>query len=114
MKIQFFPWKTNRHKPIGVTKKESFFLKFQIALTDLLKSIKLEPDGLIGHSFGEIICGYADNCLNKKQVLLAAYYRGLASTETNTLRALMAVIGMISTQMFIRNTKIQLVQPTTF
>lgn len=67
-------------------------------MTDLLTSIKLEPNGLIGHSFGEIICGYADKCLSKKQALLAAYYRGLASTETNTIKALMAVIGTIYRQ----------------
>lgn len=56
----------------------------------------IQPDGFIGHSLGEILCAYADRCLNKEEALLTAYYRGVVSLETWTLKGQMAVIGEIN------------------
>ncbi|XP_065209085.1 fatty acid synthase-like [Planococcus citri] len=65
----------------------------QIALFDTLKAIGIEPDGIIGHSVGELGCGYADNCFTTEQVMLAAYYRGLVSMETELVHGTMAAVG---------------------
>lgn len=46
----------------------------QIALVDLMKCINVTVDGIIGHSIGEIACGYADGGLNQQQALAIAYY----------------------------------------
>ncbi|CAD6995489.1 unnamed protein product [Ceratitis capitata] len=53
----------------------------QIALVDLLRSLNIEPDYIIGHSVGELGCGYADDCFTAEQMILAAYYRGKVSLE---------------------------------
>ncbi|CAG7837563.1 unnamed protein product, partial [Allacma fusca] len=39
----------------------------QIGLIDLLKSIGVEPDGIIGYSVGEFIACYADECVTQAQ-----------------------------------------------
>ncbi len=65
----------------------------QIALTDVLTSLGINPDGFVGHSFGEIGCAYADKCFDKKEALMAAYYRGVASLEVSTVKGLMAAVG---------------------
>lgn len=36
----------------------------------------IEPDGIIGHSIGEICSGYADGCLTRGEALKLAYHRG--------------------------------------
>lgn len=66
----------------------------QIALVDLLNAIGLKPDGIIGHSVGELGCAYADGCFTADQMILAAYYRGLASLETEFIYGSMASIGI--------------------
>ncbi len=68
---------------------------FQIGLVDLLRALHVEPSGMIGHSAGEIACGYADNCLTREEAILCAYYRGLATIQTNQTRGAMASIGEI-------------------
>lgn len=56
-------------------------------------SLGIEPDGFIGHSFGEIGCAYVDKCFSKKEALMTAYYRGITSLEIDTVKGYMAVIG---------------------
>lgn len=51
-------------------------IAIQIALVDLLNWLHIFPDGIIGHSAGEIACAYADKALNARQAILAAYWRG--------------------------------------
>ncbi|KAK0397543.1 hypothetical protein QR680_002165 [Steinernema hermaphroditum] len=48
----------------------------QIALTDLLYLMGVQPDGIIGHSTGEMGCGYADGGLTREQTMQLAYHRG--------------------------------------
>ena len=45
----------------------------QIALIDLLNDLNVKIDGYIGHSIGEIVCAYADNCLSREQTLWTSY-----------------------------------------
>nr|CAD7402870.1 unnamed protein product [Timema cristinae] len=66
----------------------------QIALVDFLKAINIIPDGYIGHSVGELGCAYIDGCLTAEETILAAYYRGLASIETDLIPGYMAAIGL--------------------
>ncbi|CAG9798235.1 unnamed protein product [Chironomus riparius] len=66
----------------------------EIALTDILRELKIVPDYIIGHSVGELGCAYADNCLTAEETILAAYARGEASNESETIKGAMAAVGM--------------------
>ncbi|XP_072934221.1 fatty acid synthase [Epargyreus clarus] len=66
----------------------------QIGLTDVLKTVGIEPDFIIGHSVGELGCAYADGCFTAEQMILSAYSRGLASIETPFIKGSMAAIGL--------------------
>ena len=65
----------------------------QIALIDLLTKIGLQPDGIIGHSVGELACGYADGSLSHSEAILAAYWRGHCIKEANLPPGGMAAVG---------------------
>ncbi|KAF6203174.1 hypothetical protein GE061_003591 [Apolygus lucorum] len=66
----------------------------QIGLVDVLREVGIEPDGMIGHSVGELGCGYADGCLTLEQMIMSAYARGKASLEATLIRGTMAAVGM--------------------
>ncbi|CAB0019444.1 unnamed protein product [Nesidiocoris tenuis] len=66
----------------------------QIALVDVLRSVGVEPDGMVGHSLGEQGCGYADGCFTTEQMILSAYARGKASLDANLIKGTMAAVGM--------------------
>ncbi|KAK0176607.1 hypothetical protein PV328_000726 [Microctonus aethiopoides] len=66
----------------------------QIGLVDLLKSINIFPDNIIGYSLGELGCAYADGCFTTEETILAAYFRGLASLEAKAVRGAMTNIGL--------------------
>lgn len=66
----------------------------QIGLTDILKTLGLEPDHIIGHSVGELGCAYADGCFTSEEMILSAYSRGMASLETKVIRGSMAAVGL--------------------
>ena len=56
----------------------------QIALVDLLTFLELVPDGIVGHSVGEIAAGYADGCMDRRQTLLTAYWIAKVATDIQT------------------------------
>lgn len=66
----------------------------QIGLTDVLRSLDLQPDHIIGHSVGELGCAYADGGLTAEQMLLAAYYRGKVSVDSTKIKGSMAAVGI--------------------
>lgn len=66
----------------------------QIGLVDLLTSVGITPDNMIGHSVGELGCAYADGCFTAEQMILSAYSRGLASIETKVVKGSMAAVGL--------------------
>ena len=66
----------------------------QIGIIDLLTSIGITPDIIIGHSIGELICGYADGCLTAEETILLAYYVGLAFLKSKIIDGLMAEINL--------------------
>lgn len=66
----------------------------QVALTDVLTSLGISPDGIVGHSVGELACAYADGCFTAEQTVLAAFWRGKSITESNLMPGAMAAIGL--------------------
>lgn len=52
----------------------------QLALTELLKSWKITPSCVIGHSSGEISAAYATGAITLDDAMRAAYYRGHYAT----------------------------------
>uniref|UniRef100_A0A8D9DYQ6 Fatty acid synthase n=1 Tax=Cacopsylla melanoneura TaxID=428564 RepID=A0A8D9DYQ6_9HEMI len=71
----------------------------QIGLVDILFALGITPDGIVGHSVGELGCAYADGCFTAEQMILAAHARGRASIETDTIDGKMAAIGLGYNQM---------------
>lgn len=63
-------------------------------MVDLLTSIGIIPDFIIGHSIGELICGYADRCLTVEETILSAYFIGLALHESKIINGSMAEINL--------------------
>ncbi|CAG7815700.1 unnamed protein product, partial [Allacma fusca] len=66
----------------------------QVALTDLLATLSIRPDGIIGHSNGESACAYADKCLTQEQTLLVALSKARGFLEADLNPATLASIGM--------------------
>ncbi|XP_043860025.1 LOW QUALITY PROTEIN: fatty acid synthase [Dromiciops gliroides] len=66
----------------------------QIAQIDMLTAMGLKPDGIIGHSLGEVACGYADGCLTQKEAVLAAYWRGQCIKDAKFPAGSMAAVGL--------------------
>ena len=79
----------------SMTNKFCATTALQIALVDVLHELDITPDGIIGHSFGEIACAYADRCLSAREALLITYIRGqVTESDPNIPKGLMAVVGM--------------------
>ena len=41
----------------------------QIALVDTLQALNITPEGIVGHSVGEVAAAYADGCLSREETL---------------------------------------------
>lgn len=61
---------------------------------DVLITIGITPDIIIGHSIGEILCAYADGCLTSEQTIKAAYYYGVAILNSKIPLGAMAYVGI--------------------
>ncbi|KYQ54157.1 Fatty acid synthase, partial [Trachymyrmex zeteki] len=98
-------------KPYGIsvidilTKKEEKICKnalnaflgiiaIQIGLVDLLTSLGITPDHMIGHSAGELVCAYADECLTIEQTILSAYFIGIACAGGKIIDSSMALVNI--------------------
>lgn len=66
----------------------------QVALVDMFRAMGVDPDGVLGHSVGEIGCGYADGGLTAEQTLLYAYWRGRCVEMGGVPRGAMAAVGL--------------------
>jgi fatty acid synthase len=69
-------------------------LSMQIALTDLLKQVGVEPEGFVGHSVGELGCGYADGTLTAEEAMLCAYWRGKTIEDSKLPPGATAAVGL--------------------
>ena len=65
----------------------------QLALTRVLLWLGLKPDGLLGHSVGELGCAYADGTLSVEQIVAAAYWRGQSIKDAELTNGAMAAVG---------------------
>ena len=54
----------------------------------------ITPDGIVGHSVGELACAYADGSLTAEEAVLAAYWRGICVQNANLPPGGMAAVGM--------------------
>ncbi len=76
------------------------YVMLQVALVDVLKSMNIEPDGIVGHSVGELGCAYADGSLSAEETILAAYWRGRCVKEAELPPGGMAAVGMLNLTYF--------------
>ncbi|KAH0434137.1 KR domain-containing protein [Colletotrichum camelliae] len=66
----------------------------QVALVDALhEAAGIQPFAVVGHSSGEMAAAYATGRLTANEAIIAAYYRGVASSEVTKIGA-MAAVGM--------------------
>jgi fatty acid synthase len=61
---------------------------------DVLTGVGVSPDGILGHSVGELGCAYVDGTFTPEQTVLAAYWRGRSIVESNLPQGAMAAIGL--------------------
>ena len=60
-----------------------------------MKSLGVTPDGFLGHSLGELACGYVDGGLTLEETLKAAYWRAKCVTQANTTPGAMYAVGKL-------------------
>ena len=65
----------------------------QIALTDLLRSWKVQPIATVGHSSGEIAAAYAAGVHTAAEAIVIAYHRGRAVSQSRR-EGLMLAVGL--------------------
>ncbi|TAQ91354.1 hypothetical protein B7494_g345 [Chlorociboria aeruginascens] len=63
----------------------------QIALVDLLFSLGIKPEAVLGHSSGEIAAAYTAGALDQVSALKVAYYRGIVTASPSVNGAMLAV-----------------------
>ncbi len=63
----------------------------QIAVVDLLASLDITAEYIVGHSIGELTCAYADGCLTAEETIAAAYWRGVCIEQAASGGAMAAV-----------------------
>ncbi|XP_053392677.1 fatty acid synthase-like [Mercenaria mercenaria] len=66
----------------------------QVALVDVLTILGISPDGIVGHSVGELGCAYADGSLTAQETVLAAYWRGHCIQNAKLPPGGMAAVGL--------------------
>jgi acyl transferase domain-containing protein len=67
----------------------------QLALVDLLMTWKVKPQGVVGHSSGEIAAAYACGAITAADAISIAYYRGLSMRNIpQKLSGGMAAVGL--------------------
>ncbi|XP_045164352.2 fatty acid synthase-like [Mercenaria mercenaria] len=66
----------------------------QVALVDVLTTLGIRPDGIIGHSVGELGSAYADGSMMAQETVLAAYWRGRCVQNAKLPPGAMAAIGL--------------------
>ena len=66
----------------------------QIALVDLLRSFRIEPSQVLGHSSGEIAAGYAAKVLTQTDALRVSFYRGYVVSKREAGKGAMLAVGL--------------------
>ncbi|OTA57978.1 polyketide synthase [Hypoxylon sp. EC38] len=63
----------------------------QIGLVNLLRTWRVNPSAVVGHSSGEIAAAYAAGFLDIREAILTAYFRGFAVGKLTTQGTMIAV-----------------------
>ena len=58
-----------------------------------MTSLGISPDGMVGHSAGELACAYADGGLTAEETVLSAYWRGRCLLDADLPPGGMAAVG---------------------
>ncbi|XP_074599703.1 fatty acid synthase-like [Brevipalpus obovatus] len=66
----------------------------QIAIVDLFTFVGLKPDGIVGHSVGEVAAGYADGSATREQSLKTAYHIARIGEQKKKGPGSMAAVGL--------------------
>ncbi|KAK6640571.1 hypothetical protein RUM44_012267 [Polyplax serrata] len=66
----------------------------QIGLVDIMYSLGVYPERIVGYSIGDFACGYADGCLTAEQTILCAYYTGLALSDPSIPKGALIALGV--------------------
>jgi len=68
----------------------------QVALVDLLRSYKVMPQAVVGHSSGEVAAAYASGAITANEAIAIAYYRGKVMVESGATKQQggMAAVGL--------------------
>ena len=59
----------------------------------MLTALEIQPDGILGHSVGELGCAYADGSLTAEETVLSAYWRGKCIEDAKLAPGAMAAVG---------------------
>jgi fatty acid synthase, animal type len=70
----------------------------EVALTDVMTSIGVKPDYIIGHSVGEVACAYADGCSTAEETILTVHARGVVQNEAKSIEGGMAAVALHHTE----------------
>lgn len=62
----------------------------------MLSAVGISPDGIVGHSVGELACAYADGTLTQEQTIIVSYWRGRSLLDLNLPPGAMAAVGKVS------------------
>jgi len=65
----------------------------QVALTDFITSLGIVPDGMVGHSHGELGCAYADGGVTAEEAILVAHARAKTAVDFKLSGGQMAAVG---------------------
>jgi len=63
-------------------------------MVDLLTSLGIKPDGMIGHSVGENVCAYTDGTSTREETLMLPYFAGQIFAKSDLPPGSMAAIGL--------------------
>jgi acyl transferase domain-containing protein/SAM-dependent methyltransferase len=66
----------------------------QIALVELLRSWRIMPSRVVGHSSGEIAAAYCAGKLTRESAWKVAYYRGFISNQQLSAKGSMMAVGL--------------------
>ncbi|BDD11789.1 hypothetical protein FUAX_42210 (plasmid) [Fulvitalea axinellae] len=66
-------------------------MAIQIALTELWKSYGIEPDGIVGHSIGEVAAAYAAGSLTLREATEVVYHRSRGQNKASGAGKMLAV-----------------------
>lgn len=66
----------------------------QMGMVNILKELGIAPDYIIGHSFGQVVSGYADGGLTEEQAILVAYYYGYVCLGDDKINGLMCNVSL--------------------